>query len=91
LQVKRALQRADLVDGHPGIAIASLDPEEVRVIAHVAQQRPAAAGSVERDRLPRARPSAVDAFFAGTARLLADEGANEVEGRVPRRRSRAGQ
>ena len=90
-QVKRALQRANLADPHPGIAFTALDPEEVRVIADVAQQRPVAAGSVERDRLPRARPSAVDAFFAGAAGLLADEGASEVEGRVPRRRSGAGQ
>jgi hypothetical protein len=37
LQVKRALQRANLADAHPRIAFTALDPEEIRVIADVAQ------------------------------------------------------
>ncbi len=92
-QPQRLLHGPDLTDAHARVVGAALDPEEVRVIADVAQQRTRLAGSVERDRLANASSagSSRRTSQGSRGRRLADETARKAERGLARRRGRAGE
>ena len=79
-QAQRGLERADLADPHARVVGAALDPEQVRVIADVAQQRALLAGAVEREDLAPARATAGRTRLARARRRpAADDAAREPE------------
>ena len=86
-QAQRALQGADLADADPGVVGAALDPDEVGVVAHVAEQRALLAGAVESDLVARRGPAARVASLARRlgAGARAGEAPREAQGGLSRR------
>ena len=91
-QSQRLLQCADLSDAHARVVGTALDPEQVRVIADVAEQRPRFAGAVERDHFALRGSPAARARLAGpVGRGFADQTARKAQRLVARDVGRSGE
>ena len=84
------LERAHLADAHARVVGAAFHPEEVGVVAHVAQHGALLAGAVELDQLALPRPGAGGAGLAGRVASLAHGASGEAQRHLPAELRRAG-